>query len=476
MPAPRRLFGTNGIRGVVNEELTPDFCARVGLAVGTYFGGGDILIGRDARLSGPVIASAVVSGLLAAGCRVFDAGLAPTPTLQYAVKHLGMDGGVIITASHNPPEYNGIKVLRPDGVELSREQEKEVEAIFFESRFKPAAWHAVGSPRHLEGVVEAHVKGVEEHVDRELIAKRRFKVVLDPANGVGVLPALPLLRDLGCKVVLLNGEIDGRFPGRSPEPKPESLGKLAAITRASGADLGVAYDGDADRAIFADELGRVHWGDKSFALVIKWFLARRPGELVVTPVSSSSLISDVVEAYGGKLVWTPVGSVVVSHKMMELQAKLGGEENGGIFYGPHQPVRDGPMSTALILQILAEERRPLSALMDELPRYYLAKASVRCPHELKPAALDILRAKFRHAEVTTIDGVRVWYDDGTSVLMRPSGTEPIFRIYAEARDEERLKEALAEHVALVREAVKEAVMEAGGVERSGESEGAGGRA
>ena len=461
MAARKRLFGTNGIRGVANVELTPDFCARVGLAIGTYFGGGDILLGRDARLSGQMIASAVISGLLAAGCRVFDVGLAPTPTIQYAVKHFGMDGGVVITASHNPPEYNGIKVLRPDGIELKREQEKEVEEIFFESKFKPSAWHAIGTVRRLEGAVEAHVKAVEEHVDRDLIARARFKVALDPANGVGVLPALPLLRDLGCKVVLVNGEIDGRFPGRHPEPKPENLGDLASITASSGAHLGVAYDGDADRAIFVDERGRVHWGDKSFALVAKWFLAQRPGEAVVTPISSSSLVREVVEACGGKLVWTKVGSVVVSHKMVEIGAQLGGEENGGIFYGPHQPVRDGPMSTALLLQILAEEREPLSALMDRLPRYYLAKASVECPHELKETALAILRERFRGQKTITIDGVRVWYEDGSSVLMRPSGTEPIFRIYAEAREEERLRAVLAEHVELVREAVEEARKEAG---------------
>jgi len=457
----RRLFGTNGIRGVANEELTPDFCARVGLAVGTYFNGGDVLIGRDGRLSGPMVASAVISGLLAAGCTVYDIGLAPTPAIQFAVKHFGMDGGVVITASHNPPEYNGIKVLRPDGVELSRAQELEVEEIFFESRFKPAMWDSVGSVKKLEGAIDAYVEAIKSHVDVEAIRKQRFRVALDPANGVGVLPALRLLRDLGCKVSLVNGEIDGRFPGRHPEPKPENLGALSELVRASKADFGVAYDGDADRSIFVDELGRIHWGDKSFAIVAKWFLAREPGETIVTPVSSSSLVKEVVETAGGKLVWTQVGSVVVSHKMMEIGSRLGGEENGGIFFGPHQPVRDGPMSTALMLQVLVEERRPLSALMDELPRYYIMKASVKCPHELKPLALELLRARFEHMEPLTIDGVRVWYEDGSSVLMRPSGTEPIFRIYAEARSEERIKEVLAEHVALVEEVVKEAARRAG---------------
>ena len=460
-PGARRLFGTNGIRGVANVELTPELCARVGLAVGTYFGGGDVLIGRDGRLSGPMVEGAVVSGLLAAGCTVHDMGMAPTPAIQFAVRHFGMDGGVVITASHNPPEYNGIKVLRPDGVELSREQELEVEEIFFEGKFKPASWNSMGAVKELRGAVEAYVEAIKSHVDVDAIRKARFKVALDPANSVGVIPALKLLRELGCRVLLLNGEIDGRFPGRYPEPKPENLGPLSKLVATSGADFGVAYDGDADRSIFVDELGRIHWGDKSFAVVAKWFLARRPGETVVTPVSSSSLVKEVVEACGGKLVWTKVGSVVVSHKMMEIGSELGGEENGGIFYGPHQPVRDGPMSTALMLQVLVEEKRPLSALMDELPRYHIMKASVRCPHELKPLVLEELTARFEHMSPLTIDGVRVWYPDGSSVLMRPSGTEPIFRLYAEARDEERIKEVLAEHIAIVEEAVR-AARERGG--------------
>ena len=452
----RRLFGTNGIRGVANVELTPDFCAKVGLAVGTYFEGGSVLIGRDARLSGPMIASAVISGLLAAGCKVYDMGLAPTPMIQFAVRHFGMDGGIVITASHNPPEYNGIKVLRPDGIELSREQEKEVEEIFFEQKLRPASWSSLGAVRALKGALKAYVRAIEEHVDVEAIRKAHFKVALDPANSVGVLPALELLNDLGCKVALVNGEIDGRFPGRHPEPKPENLGALSQLTRSSGADFGVAYDGDADRSIFVDELGRIQWGDKSFAIVAKWFLARWPGEEVVTPVSSSSLIRDVVEAHGGKVVWTAVGSVVVSHKMLEIGSRLGGEENGGIFFGPHQPVRDGPMSTALMLQILTEERRPLSALMDELPKYYLMKSSVKCPHELKPVVLERLREEFKHMNPLTIDGIRIWFNDGSSILMRPSGTEPIFRLYAEARSEERVKEVIEEHMRIVEGIIREA--------------------
>ena len=458
----RRLFGTNGIRGVVNEELTPELCARIGLAIGTYFNGGDVLIGRDGRLSGPMVESAVISGLLSAGCTVHTIGMAPTPAVQFAVKHFGMDGGVVITASHNPPEYNGIKVLRPDGVELSREQELEVEEIFFEEKFRPAGWSSIGSIKELKGAVEAYVEAIKGHVDVEAIRKARFKIVLDPANGVGVIPALRLLRDLGCRVILINGEIDGRFPGRHPEPKPENLTALSKLVAMARADLGVAFDGDADRSIFVDELGRIHWGDKSFAIVAKWFLTREPGGAIVTPVSSSSLVKEVVEAHGGKLIWTKVGSVVVSHKMMEIGSRLGGEENGGIFYGPHQPVRDGPMSTALVLHILAEEGRPLSALMDELPRYYIMKASVKCPHELKQLVLEELVARFKHMNPLTIDGVRIWYPDGSSVLMRPSGTEPIFRLYAEARDERRIKDVLAEHVAIVEEVVRNVSKRGGG--------------
>jgi phosphomannomutase/phosphoglucomutase len=433
----RRLFGTNGIRGVVNKELTPEMAIRIGSAIGTFFKHRQLIVGFDARTSSPMLAKAVIAGLNATGCDVFLAGMAPTPALQYAVKNHKTHGAVIVTASHNPPEYNGIKVLWNDGVELSREQEIEIEGIFFDEKIHYSEWNEVGAVRDLQGITDEYVEAIKRHVNVAGIAKKHYHVVVDAANSVGNLAAPRLLRDLGCKVTTINGNIDGTFPGRPPEPRPENLRDLALTVKAVGADFGVAYDGDADRSIFVDENGEVYWGDKTFAVVEKYFLKDNPGEKIVTPISSSTLVKDIAEAYGGQIVWTKVGSVTVSQTMKKLRAKLGGEENGGIFYGPHQSVRDGAMATALILDIMAKTGEKLSKLLRELPKYFIEKGKVECSEENKEKALQKLVEQVRGLNITTIDGVKVWFEDKSAILIRPSGTEPIYRLYAEAKTEEK---------------------------------------
>jgi len=432
-----KLFGTNGIRGLVNVELTPEMAIKVGCAVGTFFGRKNLLLGIDARTSGPMLAKAVISGLTATGCNVFFAGMAPTPALQYAVKNHKMDGGVIITASHNPPEYNGIKVIWSDGIETSHEQEAEIENIYFDNKTVFAGWDKLGMLQELPGINDEYVQAIKNHVDPQEIAEKHFHVVVDGANSVGGLTAPPLLRELGCKVTTLNANIDGTFPGRLPEPRPENLTDLSSTVKAIGADLGVAFDGDADRSVFVDENGVIYSGDKTFAVIIKPFLIKNPGSKIVTPVSSSTLIKDTVEAYKGELILTKVGSVTVSQKMKELNAKLGGEENGGVFYGPHQAVRDGAMTTALILNIMAETGEKLSKLVAEQPQYFIEKGKIDCPDEKKEILLQKILEQVKGENISTIDGVKIWFSDNSAILIRPSGTEPVFRLYAEAKNEEK---------------------------------------
>jgi phosphomannomutase/phosphoglucomutase len=433
----RKLFGTNGIRGLVNVELTPEMAIKIGCSIGTFFGRKNLLLGYDARTSGPMFAKAVISGLTATGCNVFFAGMAPTPALQFAVKNHKLDGGVIITASHNPAEYNGIKVIWSDGIETSHEQEVEIEDIYFDNKIVFAEWDKLGTLRELSGINDEYVQAVEKQVNSAKIVERHFHVVVDAANSVGGLTAPPLLRELGCKVTSINANIDGTFPGRLPEPRPESLTDLALTVKAIGADLGVAFDGDADRSIFVDENGVIYWGDKTFAVIIKQFLIKNVGAKIVTPVSSSTLIKDTVETYKGVLVWTKVGSVTVSQKMKELNAKLGGEENGGIFYGPHQAVRDGAMTTALLLNIMAETGEKLSKLVAEQPQYFIEKGKIECPDEKKEVLLQKLFEQVKGENISTIDGVKIWFNDNSAILIRPSGTEPVFRLYAEAKSQEK---------------------------------------
>jgi len=427
--------------------------AKVGLAIGTFFKKGTIMVGYDARTSGPMLAKAVMSGLNATGCTVLLAGMVPTPTLQYAVKCHKPAGGVMITASHNPPEYNGIKVLWKDGVEISNEQEKEIEDIYFDEKAHLAKWNELGELHDLLGIIDEYIEAIQKHVDVKAISKKNYHVVVDAGNSVGALAAPRLLREIGCKVTTINANIDGTFPGRLPEPRPENLRDLALTVKAVNADMGVAYDGDADRSIFVDEKGQIQMGDKTFALVEKYYLKEHPNEQIVTPVSSSTLIKEIADSCKGRIVWTKVGSVTVAQTMKKLKAKLGGEENGGIFYGPHQPVRDGAMSTALILQIMTKTGKKLSALIEELPEYFIEKGKIDCKEELKDKVLKILIKDLEGLKINTIDGAKIWLDDKRSILIRPSGTEPIYRLYAEAKSAQKAKNLIDEYTQRLRKII-----------------------
>lgn len=450
----RRLFGTNGIRGLVNRELTPQVAVQIGTAIGSYFRRGNLLVGYDSRTSSPLLSRAVISGLNSAGCEVLNAGTAPTPAVQFWIRSHGVDGGVIITASHNPPSYNGIKVIWNDGIELSREQELEIEDIYFNQKTRLAKWNAVGKTREVGSLIHEYVAAIKDHVNSAAINGRKYRVLVDAANSVASLAVPRLLEELGCKVTTINANMDGAFPGRFPEPNLENLSSFASTVKVFGADLGVAFDSDADRSIFVDETGKIISGDASFALIEKYFLERHPGEKVVTSVSSSRLIKDVADAHGGTVVWTKVGSVTVSRTMKRTGAKLGGEEYGGIFYGLHQPVRDGGMAVAMILDILAGTGEKLSRLVDELPRYYVQNARIACPERLKHKVMQELMEKTRALRVDTVDGVKIWFEDKSGILVRPSGTESVYRLYAEAKTAARAARLVKEYSSLVRAIIR----------------------
>jgi phosphomannomutase/phosphoglucomutase len=446
-----RLFGTNGVRGIVNAELTVESVTRIAASAAKVLGE-ELATGRDGRTTSPMLRDAVVAGLLCQGCTVHDLGVLPTPALQYAIKTLRLDGGIMVTASHNPPEFNGVKTVAADGVETSRETEDRIEDIYLAGGPGPAQWDRVGS------VIERDVLGLYEEavvkqVDVGAVKAAQLGIAIDPGNGVAALTAPWIARRLGCGVFTINAEIDGAFPGRDSEPRPDNLSALSKLVTASGADLGVAFDGDGDRSIFSDENGVVYYGDRSLALLAKAFVETHPGAEVVTSVSSSRAVQDVVEAAGGKVIWTPVGSVVISRAMVERGVMFGGEENGGIMYGPHQAVRDGSMIMALVLELMARTGKPLSRLFAELPQYAQAKDRVACPNELKECALEALKRGVKAPRIDTLDGLKLSYEDGAWILFRPSGTEPIFRLYAEAATRERAQGLVDENKRLIEETV-----------------------
>ncbi|MHA2356355.1 MAG: phosphoglucosamine mutase [Candidatus Thorarchaeota archaeon] len=447
-----RLFGTNGVRGVINESLTVDLILNLARAIGTVLGSGKVAISRDSRYGGQMFFDAVVSGLLSTGCSVVDIGLAPTPTLQFMVPKLNCVGGVMVTASHNPPKFNGIKVMGSNGIEVAKEVEAKIENVYFEKQFKAAEWNAIGEFFEYDDAIREFIEAIKIHVDVEAIKGSNLTVVVDGANSVGSLVTPILLREIGCKVISLNSQLDGAFPGRNPEPIPENLVELSESVRSVEADIGIAHDGDADRATFVDETGRILWGDQSFAIVASRVLKRKKGSTLVTPVSSGRLIEDIVKQAGAKIDWTIVGSVVVSHRLDEIGAELGGEENGGIFYPPHQAVRDGAMTAAQVIEIMAVEGKKLSQIVAELPTYFSTKIKVPVPAEKKDALLDALIELTEGQERITIDGVKLMFDDGWT-LMRPSGTEPLWRCFSEGSTQERADELASSGRSLIEKAI-----------------------
>ena len=442
-----RLFGTNGIRGVVNQDMNCSLALGIGKAWGTYLKQKvprpNCAIGTDARLSNYMLKSAITAGFLSTGCNVVDVGLVPTPTLQYTVKEKQFDAGVIITASHNPPQFNGIKGTGSDGLELPKNVEEEIEFLYFSQQYDLVDWNNVGSFSTWSEAIDIYIHGILSQVDTDRIKKHRFHVLLDCGNGAGSLVAPLLLKKLGCKVTLLNCEPDGMFPGRHSEPIPENLTTLMRHVPEVGASFGVGLDGDADRAIFVDENGSYIWGDKSLSLVGHFITKEKKGGLTVTPVTTSTCFEDVIHWNKGEVIYTKVGSPIVARVMKEKHAVFGGEENGGLIFPEFQYCRDAAMSLAKILEILAKENRSLSEIIADIPSYEMFKTKVSCPNEKKEAVMhqvvDHMKQDKEVTRVDTTDGVKVFMKDGW-VLMRPSGTEPIFRVYVEAKNKLRAEQ------------------------------------
>ena len=441
-----KLFGTNGIRGVVNEDMNCELALGIGQAWGTYLkktvARPKVAIGTDARLSNHMLKNAISAGLLSTGCNIVDVDLVPTPALQYTVRKKDFDSGVIITASHNPPQFNGIKGVANDGTEFSKDVEESIEKIYFEKDFFLADWKDVGKRSTWDGSVDLYINGILSNVDVDLIKRQQFHVVLDCGNGVGSIATPILLEKLGCKVTELYCDLDGTFPGHNSEPLPENLGDLMKTVKELNVSFGMAQDGDADRAIFTDETGTYLWGDKTLSLVGKYVTKEKKGGISVTPVTTSTCFEDVIVESGGDVVFTKVGSPTVARVMIEKNAVFGGEENGGLIFPEMQYCRDSAMSLAKMLEILAKEKRPLSELIAEIPKYEVYKTKINCPNDKKDTLMKTLVDQVKDNEnvikIDETDGVKL-YVTGGWILMRPSGTEPIFRVYAESKNMERAR-------------------------------------
>ncbi len=436
MSVERKLFGTDGVRWIVDKENL-DFVLRLAMAIGSYFPKGSrTLVGMDGRLGNSAIYGTVLSALSASGSKVYDAGLLPTPALQYCVREFGFDYGVMVTASHNPPEWVGIKLVLNDGIEAPPNVDVEVESILFESKFRRVQWYEVRPVEKFEGAIGYYIDAIKKHVDIEKIRKKQIKVVVDCANSVSALTTPRTLKELGLKVLSINSDIG--IPYRPYEPTPENLNELMSIVKAVGADFGIAHDGDGDRAIFIDNLGRFIPGDVS-AIILSWYIELKKPELpkrVVTAISTSHfLVEENLIKRGIEVVWTRVGFLNIARKIVELGGALSGfEDNGGFAYVPHQLIRDGTMTAVLMAEYLASTNTNLASVVDSIkkPIVLRKKLPIQSREEGKKI-VEGIREMYRSSRYIDIDGIKV-ISDNFAFLVRPSGTEPLIRVTVESWD------------------------------------------
>lgn len=429
------MTGVSGVRGIVGTDLTPEVAARYGAAFGRLVAqpaGASVVLARDSRASGPMLAAAVEAGLQSVGLTVIDCGLVPTPTAQLAVEHHAAAGGVIVTASHNPIEWNALKFVGPDGLCLDRRAAERLVGLASGGEIPRAGWSDIGGRRADPDAAARHIEAVLglPYVDRERIRRRHFTVALDCVRGAGgtVLPAL--LEDLGCTVAGMDLEPDGRFP-RPPEPVPEHLGTLGELVRAARADLGMAVDPDADRLALVDETGRAIGEDYTLAFAVRAVLDRKVGPVAVN-ASTSLVVDDAARAYGVEVVRAPVGEANVARAMQEAGAVIGGEGNGGVMLPDLHLGRDALVAAALVLDLLARAGKSVGALVGDAPRYVIVKAKAPRGGDLGAVYAALARC-FGDARGDHGDGLRLAWSDRW-LHVRPSGTEPVVRLIAEAPD------------------------------------------
>jgi phosphoglucosamine mutase len=427
-----KLFGSSGVRGVANVDLTPLLACKVAMAAAVHSKAKRAVVAADTRVSGDMIRNALVAGLESCGVNVLDAGIVPTPTLAYAVKALGADVGFMLTASHNPPQYNGIKVFRGDSLSYTDADQDAVEKLVAEERFVRADWRALGKtvPVDAESVYL-------EMAQKAVSLKKPWRVVVDPGCGATYNVGPALLKALGCKVTALNAQPDGHFPARKSEPNAESLGDLAKTVQTLGADIGVAFDGDGDRVAFIDEKGVFVDLDRSLAGYAGYALGRSGGGVVVTNVEASMCVETIAQKHGGRVVRTRVGDVYVSQALAEEGAVFGGEACGAWVHPKYHLCPDGPLSAALFLAALESEGKTVSRFIAQVPQYITMRENIACENKQKYAAVNALEKPLKQAfpefaDFSKVDGVRLGLKNGW-LLVRASGTEPLIRLTVEGQ-------------------------------------------
>lgn len=455
-----KLFGTTGVRKVYGEEFDLEMALNLGRSLGTFLGKGTVVIARDARTTGLMVADALTAGVLSTGVNVVRAGIIPTPTLAFITKHLGFDAGLMVTASHNPPKYTGVKFWSRNSMGFTSTEESRLEEIYNSKGFKVANWDELGKESRLESAVDEHIETLLMRCDAGAIRSKEFRVIVDPGNGSACVHTPYLMQRLNCHVVTINGQLDGHFPGRQSEPDEESLGDLIQMIQKTGADLGIAHDGDADRVVFVTEQGEVIRGDRTIALLAQQAMMQAKDSRVVTTVDSSFALDETVVKAGGKMIRTPVGDIQVAMKVAEVNAVIGGEACG-VFIFPEVHLAPEPFLAACrVLELMATTGKSFGELIAAVPQYPLLKRKIDCPNEKKQpvmkALIDLLPERMTGVkQVLTVDGLGITLEKGW-VLVRPSGTEPVIRITCESQTKESVEEITRTVEAVVQSSIASA--------------------
>ena len=433
-------IGVSGIRGVVGDFLTPALACQFAQAFGTYVGAGRVVLGRDTRSSGPMLEHAITCGLLSAGCEVIEVGVLPTPTIQIYVAATRASGGVAVTASHNPPEYNALKLFNREGLFFNNYERGELLDLYHQSDFRQATNAEIrGVAEDYRTAPKVHIARVLEHVDVERIRRRKFRVALDAVNGAGSLMTSGFLRDtLGCELHAISVDPTKPFP-RVAEPRPDTLTELSSLVRTSGAEIGFGLDPDGDRLAVLDETGRVLEPDDVLALAVDIILRRRKGNVAVN-LTTSAAIDDIAAAQGCRVYRSPVGEANVVELMQATNAVIGGEgSSGGIIFPAVHLCRDSYTGIAFLLDRMAETGQTASELAAGLPRYFRRNGKQGFEHGVLGQLMQNLEQGFPSARTDRSDGLKLLFDDGW-IHVRSSNTEPLLRVAVEARSEDRADE------------------------------------
>ena len=424
------LVSISGIRGIVGEGLTPEVALRYALAFGNHCKGGKIFVGRDSRTSGEILKGVVISGLLASGCDVIDLGICPTPTVGIVAED-SKAYGVVITASHNPIQWNGLKFIGKDGIFISEKQMEKINRMAKISKFPYKSWNRMGRLRVSELLILRHVSKILKlkYVKAQRIKKRKPRVVLDCNNGAGSEIAIVLLQILGCRVIQLNCKPCGLF-AHPAEPLPENIRMLCSRVKKARADIGFALDPDGDRLAVVSEKGVPLGEESTLALAARFVLSKNRGNMAVN-VSTSKVIEKIAEEFGVKVYRTRVGEAFVARKLKKIKGIIGGEGNGGVILPQLHSGRDALVGMALILEYMAESRKPISELSKELPEFHMVKKKITVKGNLNPK-LKKLEREFKGSKINRVDGLRLDFSDFW-VHIRKSNTEPVVRIIAEAK-------------------------------------------